>query len=79
MELFEDGVVRKITITMTLKYSIGGSSIQEARSLDIGVVALDSLIGKLTNFDLSHLDNSMPKIEVTFNESMTLVPTGKER
>ena len=75
--LEEEDVVIKILVTLLPQYGIRVSSIQEVRSLSIGVVTLDALIGKLTAFELSNFDISMPKNEVVFKSSMTLAPARK--
>ena len=46
--------------------------VQELKSLGTSAITLDSLIGKLTTFEISNFDNSMSMIEATFNTSMNI-------
>lgn len=42
-------------------------------------VSLDSLVSKLTNFELSNYDNNIPKIDVAFKASMMHAPTKRRK
>lgn len=78
-KLEEDDVVSKILRTLLPQYAIRVSAIQELRSLGIVSVSLDSLIGKLTAFELRNYDNSVPKIDVAFKACMISAPTRRRK
>lgn len=63
--------------TLFPQYAIRFSAIQELISLSTTNVTLDALIGRLSTFELSSYDNSMPKIEASFKSSLTLAPSRK--
>ena len=47
---------------------------QDIISLGTSAITLDSLIGNLVAFELSNSDDIIPKIEASFDASLTLAP-----
>lgn len=55
-------MVSKMLRTLLTAYAIRVSTIQKSRSINKDKVTVDSLIGKLTTFELNNFDNSIPKV-----------------
>lgn len=62
-----------------LVYAIRVATIQELRLVDKDKVTIDSLIDKLTTFELISFDNSVQKFESTFQASVSNALTRKEK
>lgn len=59
-------VINKVSRTLLLVYAIRVAAIQELKSIDKTKVTLDSIIGKLTTFELNGYDGSVHKSESPF-------------
>ncbi|GLJ10682.1 hypothetical protein SUGI_0132960 [Cryptomeria japonica] len=59
-------VISKVLRSLLLVYAIRVVSIQELRSIDKTKVSLDSIIAKLTTYELNSFDGSVQKTESTF-------------
>lgn len=75
--LEEDTIVSKMLISLLPTYAIIVSAIQELRSVTKDKVTIDSLISKLTAFDLNSFDNSIPKTKYSFKASVSSVMVRK--
>lgn len=77
--LTNEEVVSKILRTLSSQYVIWVSSIQELGSILNNVLTLETLIGKLTAFELSNYDNSLPTIETAFKSSLNIGTSRKDK
>lgn len=74
----DDTIVSKMLRTLLPAYAIKVSAIQELRSVSSDKVTIDSLIGKLTTFELNSFDNTISKVCVsTFKASISGTPVRK--
>ncbi|GLJ36684.1 hypothetical protein SUGI_0738180 [Cryptomeria japonica] len=74
----DDTIVSKMLRTILPTYAIRVSSIQELRSVSSDKVTIDSLIGKLTTFELNSFDNSISKTSKSaFKASIAGSPMSK--
>ena len=65
----DDTVPRKVLRTLLPVYAIRVFAIQELRCIPRNKLSLEGLVGRLTTFELSNLDNYKPKkIESTFKD-----------
>lgn len=59
-------VISKVMRTLLPVYAIQVATIQELKSIDKTKVTLDSIIGKLTGFELNSYDGSVQKSKSAF-------------
>ena len=82
-EIIEDAtIVSKVLRTLLPIYAIRVSAIQEMRCDPTKVITLDSLVGRLTTFELDNFDNYVPNssnIEFAFNAKLSLGKKGKKK
>ena len=74
-------VVSKVLRTLLPIYTIRVSAIQEARCDPNCIITLDSLVGRLTTFELDNFDNYVPSsknFEFAFNAKLSLKDNGKK-
>ena len=70
--IFDETIINKVLWTLLPIYAIRISTIQELRCILGNVLTLDSLIGRLTTFELSNFDNySHVSIECSFKSQLT--------
>lgn len=72
-------VVIKVLRTLLLVYAIRVVAIQEIKSINKTKVTLDSIIGKLTAFELNGYDGSIEKSESAFRASVSNPSMRKSR
>ena len=74
-------VVSKVLITLIPIYEIRVSTIQDARCDPNCIITLDSLVGRLTSFELDNFDNYVPSsknFESPFKAKLSLKDNGKK-
>ncbi|GLJ33165.1 hypothetical protein SUGI_0667760 [Cryptomeria japonica] len=71
-------MVSKVLRSLLLVYAIRVAAIQELRSIDKSKVSLDSIIAKLTAYELNSFDGSVQKTKSTFKASAIPSRKGKE-
>lgn len=69
-------IVSKVLRTLLPVYAIRVGAIQELRSIDKTKVSLDSIIAKLTTYELNNYDGSVQKTDLAFKASATLSRKG---
>lgn len=72
-------VISKVLRTLLPIYAIRVAAIQEIKSIDKTKVTLDSIIGKLTAFELNGYDGSVQKYEFAFRASVSNSSMRKSR
>lgn len=79
-QIDDDIVLIKVLRTLLPVYAIRVSAIQELRCILGNDLTLEGLVGRLTNFDLSNLDNYKPEnIESAFKAKLTLKESREKR
>lgn len=71
-------IVSNVLRSLLSVYAIRVVAIQELRSIDKTKVSLDSIIAKLTTYELNRYDGSVQKTKSTFRESIAPTRNGKE-
>ena len=66
-------MIRKVLRTLLLIYVIRVFTIQELRCTSSNILTLESVIGRLTNFEISNFDNyTLATIESSFKSQLIL-------
>ena len=80
-EIKEETIVSKILKTLLPIYAIKVSTTQEVRCDSSNKIGLDSLVGRLTTFELDNFDNYVPaskNVEFSFEAKLSLKEKGKK-
>ena len=77
----EETVISKVLRTLLLVYAIRVSAIQERRCEENHDITLDSIVGRLTTFELDNFDNYVPSsksFESAFEAKISFKEKGKK-